>query len=328
VPNGEAGTTIIPLDILEGPDVPGTPIPSGPIGGIISTVVDFFSGIFGGGGHDPGEHLSSLSASTRNDAIQEVVRGEFPLTATAVSIIRSFQQVGVDVEAVVQTQRALQGRDPVTGRLPIPLPEQGGPELVTERFRNLPPIPDVPELVSGTLGFEGIQTMPVDVPLLGSFLPAVRSVVQPSIQGIVGGLAGGFLSEFLRAPQELGMAQVPARAGVPAVGGCPTEKPHTRILRFIKQNTGVSINLSRAKSLIRELGLENAARCLGIGAGEVCSLLIVASPRRRRGISASDIRIVKRTARRFENLKHDLGHLGGRAHTHRRATHRHRHAHK
>ena len=170
--------------------------------------------------------------------------------------------------------------------------------------------------------------MPVDVPLLtSSFLPAVRTVAAPTIQGVLGGLAGGFVSEFLRAPQEMGVGQVPMRQAVPQVTGCPAEKPHTRILRFIKQNTGVSINLSRAKSIIRELGLENAARCLGIGAGEVCSLLIVASPRRRRGISASDIRIVKRTARRFDSLKHDLGHLGGRGvhHIHKRRPRAHAH---
>jgi len=165
--------------------------------------------------------------------------------------------------------------------------------------------------------------MPVDVPLLSSFLPAVRGAA-PTVQGLIGGFTGGLLQEFLRPIQETGLGTVPMRQAVPQaqVAGCP----HTRILRFIKMNTGVSIKLSRAKALIRELGLENAARCLGVTAGEVCSLLIVASPRRRRGISASDIRIVKRTARRFENLRHDLGHLGGRPghHHHRRRSTRHK----
>ncbi len=277
----------------------------------------FSLGSLGGGGHDPGEHLSSLPAHQISAEIQRVVEGK---PATLIS--GSLQATGQFPDIVAL--RLEQGRSPITGRLPIPLPEQGGPGLVTERFQSLPPIFDAPELVAAPLGFEGVS-MPVDVPLLsgfGSLLPAVRQVAQPTIQGVVGGLAGGFLSEFLRAPQETGLGQVPARQ-VAQVSGCPTEKPSTRILRFIKANTGVSIKLTRAKSLIRELGLENAARCLGINMSEACSLLIVASPRRRRGISASDIRIVRRTARRFENLKHDLGHLGGRTghHHHRRRTH-------
>lgn len=331
MPNGEFAAVvppIVPLDVLQGPDVPGTPIPSGPIGGVISAVVDFFSGIFGGGGTTFLEEQHKFAVATpapvRAASIQAFVEGQ-----DADPVFSALLAIGEINEAAVLKKRAEQGRDPITGRLPIPLPEFGGPELVTERFRNLPPIPDVPEVVQGPVGFEGVDIMPVDVPLLSGigtpFLPAVRSVAQPTLQGVVGGLAGGFLSEFLRPIQETGLGTVPMRQAVPQVGGCPAEKPHTRILRAIKMQTGVSINLSRAKSLIRELGLENAARCLGISAGEVCSLLIVASPRRRRGISASDIRIVKRTARRFENLKHALGHLGGRSHHPHRRRHTSRH---
>lgn len=322
MPNGEFAAVAPPirvLDVLEGPPVPGTPIPTGPVGGVISSLVDFFSGLFGGGGTTLLEEQHKFAVATpapvRAASVQAFVEGQ-----PADPVFSALLALGeIDEPAILQL-REEQGRDPITGRLAIPLPEQGGPPLVTERFRNLPPLPEVSPLILGPVGFEGISAMPVDVPLLSTLLPAVRGVVQPTVQGVIGGLAGGFLQEFLRPIQETGLGTVPARVAVPQVGGCPAEKPHTRILRFIKQQTGVSINLSRAKSLIRELGLENAARCLGISAGEVCSLLIVASPRRRRGISASDIRIVKRTARRFENLKHALGHLGGRAahHPHRR----------
>lgn len=308
-------------------DVPGG---SGPVA-IIGPIIDIFTGLFGGGGKSAAEHQAQAEfeaqlAVDTNTVFQAVVRGDvFPDVAT-------FQFAQQFTQPEIDAARLEQGRDPITGKFPIPTPEQGGPELVTERFRNLPPILDAPEFVSAPFGFEGV-TMPVDVPLLaGAFLPAIRGVVQPSIQGIVGGLAGGFLSEFLRPPQEMGLGQVPSRAGTTAVAqvnGCPPEKAHTRILRFIKQSTGVGVKLSRAKSLIKELGLENAARCLGITAMEACSLLLVSSPRRRRGISASDVRIVKRTARRFESLKHDLSHIGGRGPIHhRRRAHKHVHAHK
>jgi len=311
VPNGDASAAMggFPpvVDILEGPEVPGTGIPSGPVGTFIESVVSFFGGLFGGGG-------PQLNIQT---AEQAVARREAAIAAQDQPIIPRVSGIfGLPPSAF-------------SGRFPIPLPEQGGPALVTERFQTLPPIPDVPELVEGPLGFEGITDMPVDVPLLtSSFLPAVRGATTPAITGFLGGIAQDLVQGFFRPVQELGLGQVPARQPATQVSqvGCPPEKPHTRILRFIKMNTGVSIKLSRAKSLIRELGLENAARCLGVNVSEACSLLIVASPRRRRGISASDIRIVKRTARRFENLKHDLGHLSSRTghHHHRRRTSRHK----
>ena len=326
MPNGDSAGGGVPIvDILEGPDVPGTNIPSGPLGGVIGAIV----GLFGGG-----KSAAEQAVQDRFDAQLEIdARKLLPLfiagkEAKTKDEFFFFQAL---LPKIIAGQAALRAAPPVsdvTGLEPIPTPEEGGPALVTERFRNLPPFPIAPDVIQGPLGFEGIEIMPVDVPLLSSFLPAVRGVIQPSIQGVLGGLAGGFLQEFLRAPQEMGLATVPQRAPSIATGGCPTEKPHTRILRFIKQNTGVSINLSRAKSLIRELGLENAARCLGIGDGEVCSLLIVPSPKRRRGISASDIRIVKRTARRFDALKHSLGHLGGRTAPPHRRRHRHAHAHR
>ena len=314
MPNGDASAAMggFPpvVDILEGPEVPGTGIPSGPIGTFIESVVSFFGGLFGGAG--PQLNIQTPEQAEARLAQFQATRDPDPIPGRGGGFT------------------FIPGTSIITGRVAIPPPEQGGPQLVTERFQTLPPIPDAPELVQGPLGFEGITDMPVDVPLLtSSFLPAVRQATTPAITGFLGGIAQDILTGFIRPVQELGLGQVPARQVAPQVSlnGCPPEKPHTRILRFIKMNTGVSIKLSRAKSLIRELGLENAARCLGVTAGDVCSLLIVASPRRRRGISASDIRIVKRTARRFENLKHDLGHLGGRPshHHHRRRSTRHAH---
>lgn len=311
MPNGDPGGGGVPVfDILEGPDVPGTPIPTGPVGGLIEATVGFFSGLFGGGKSAKEQFAQAQWArdiTAGNLAIRERVRGGgLPPTAeewTQLQLEMSPQDAQAWITAATPS--------PITGRLPIPTPELGGPPLVTERLINMP--------------------MVVDAPLLqGSFLPALRQATTPAVTGFIGGLAQDLVSGlFARPLGELGLGQIPMAqpTAVARVGGCPPEKPSTRILRFIKQNTGVSINLSRAKSLIRELGLENAARCLGITAQEVCQLLIVASPRRRRGISASDIRIVKRTARRFEALKHSLGHLGGRP-THHRRGHRHGHAHK
>ncbi len=335
MPNGDVSGGGIPVvDILEGPEVPGTGIPSGPIGAFIESVVSFFGGLFGGGGG-----FQVVQTAAERDA--------------RIAAFRASQDAPTIPGRTGVT--FIPGTSIVTGRAPIPTPAEGGPPLVTERFADIPgpfvapePLPILQELgipfleepiieplrfVPGPIPEPDVleEKMPVDVPLLtASFLPALRQATTPAVTGFLGGLAQDVVSGlFARPLGELGLGQVPIRQPQVTAQGvlCPPEKPHTRILRFIKQNTGVSINLSRAKSLIRELGLENAARCLGIGAGEVCSLLIVASPRRRRGISASDVRIVKRTARRFESLKHDLSHIGGRAAPHHRRR-RSAHAHK
>jgi len=171
--------------------------------------------------------------------------------------------------------------------------------------------------------------MAVDVPILQAGvggLPALLGRTQPIIGGVLGGLAQDIVSGFLRAPQEMGAAQVPQR--VPQAQ-MPMEKPSTRILRRIFQNTGVRIKLSAAKALTRQLGLQAAANCLRVSVMDLCTLIITPSPRRRRGISGSDIRIVKRTARRFQSLQEDLSGLVSRrrAAPRRRARHVHGIAH-
>ncbi len=243
---------------------------------------------------------------------------------------------------------------------PIPTPAQGGPPLVTERFADLPgpfvapaPLPILQELgipfvdepepifvpppipispfVPGPAPVPDVEEeelpMAADAPLLAGFLPAVRGAL-PQIAGpTAGAIGGGLISDvlsglFARAPQETGLGQVPlpARRGVTAVA---QERPSTRILRQVQMATGVRVKLSSAKALIRQLGLQNGARCLGISITDACTLIITPSPRRRRGISGSDIRIVKRTARRFQALQEDLSGLGrrGRAPARRRVRH-------
>ncbi len=248
--------------------------------------------------------------------------------------------------------------DPVTLKTifpgdPIPTPAEGGPPLVTERFAALPgPFvsePDIPILQELGIPFpEPIRPAPLpfqprpipepdvleeekmalDVPLFtSSLLPALRQATTPAVTGFFGGLAQDVVSGlFARAPQELGVGQVPMRAPATGLGRCPPEKPSTRILRQIQMATGVRVKLSSVKALVRQLGLENGARCLGISITDACTLIITPSPRRRRGISGSDIRIVKRTARRFQSLQEDLSGLVSRRRAAPRRKPRHVHA--
>ena len=234
---------------------------------------------------------------------------------------------------------------PVTGRAPIPSPAEGGPPLVTGQIPDVPfqeeePLPILQELgipfldpfVRGQFPRFGPTRVPdverfdmaVDAPILQAGvggLPALLGRTQPIIGGVLGGLAQDIVSGFLRAPQEMGAAQVPQRIARP---GMAMEKPSTRILRRIFENSGVRVKLSSAKSLAKQLGLQNAANCLRITVMELCTLLITPSPRRRRGISGSDIRIVKRTARRFQSLQEDLSGLVSRR---RAAPRRRKHVH-
>jgi len=341
-PNGDVAVGGVPI-----------PIPTDP--SFFTDPVGTFLGFFGFGGSGIDENVAQIRENQRQadfaNAVQQRIIAGLPLRG-AEDVLRF---------SIVQPQlgaaRIAQGRDPTTGRFPIPTPAEGGPPLVTERFADLPgPVVDpglgilggfelrgIPEPVFGVSQFPAPiprpipepdvleEAMAVDAPLLagfGSLLPAIRQAAPATIGGFLGSVTEQLIPAlFSRAPQEIGLGQVPQIA---ARQICPpgVEKPSTRILRMIKQNTGVSVKLTRAKALIRELGLQNAARCLGIGAQEACALLIAASPRRRRGISGSDIRIVKRTARRFESLKHALGHLGGRAAPHHARRKRHVVTHK
>ena len=318
-------------------DVPGG---TGVIGPIVSLVTSTLGRFFGGGGHDPGEHLSSLPSIQISNEIQRVVEG-FSGTRITQSLIETGQFP--DIAAL----RVEQGRDPITGRFPILTPAQGGPPLVTERFADLPgpfvrepalpilqelgiPFPEPEAFLPRARGLPEPdvleEDMAIDVPLLSGFgglLPAVRGVAAPTVSGFIGGLAQDVLSGlFARAPQELGVGQVPMRRAQAAIA----ERPSTRILRQILNATGVRVKLSSAKALVRQLGLQNGARCLGISITDACTLIITPSPRRRRGISGSDIRIVKRTARRFQSLQEDLSGLVSRRRAAPRRKARHVHA--
>ena len=285
------------------------------------------------------------------DVVLAPVQAVSTVVSTIVGAIPGVPEEATSFEALART--IIGGGDepgaavsPITGRAPIPLPSEGGPPLVTERFREEEPLPilqelGIPFLDPGFLDpritqpvFGPVRTpdvgrfdMAVDAPLLAGVggLPAIFQRTTPIIGGVLGGLAQDILSGFLRAPQELGAAQVPARRA-PQLMQRQMEKPSTRILRRIFENTGVRIKLSAAKALTRQLGLEAAANCLRVTVMELCTLIITPSPRRRRGISGSDIRIVKRTARRFQSLQEDLSGLVSRRRAAPRRRKQHVHA--
>ena len=292
------------------------------------TIGTFIAGLFGGG--DSGFRVVQTAAQ------RDVRVAEFARQKAADPIF--FPQA----TSLIQT---------ITGRAPIPTPAEGGPPLVTAQVPDVPfeeePLPILQELGIPFVDpfvpvqqFRSFEPGPAPFPDVEGFdmaadatifqagiggLPAILGRTQPVVGGVIGGLIQDIAGRFLRAPQELGAGQIPARV---AQAGrlCPPERPSTRILRQIQMNTGVRIKLSSAKALVRQLGLENGARCLGISITDACTLIITPSPRRRRGISGSDIRIVKRTARRFQSLQEDLSGLVSRRRAAPRRRARHVHA--
>lgn len=271
------------------------------------------------------------------------------VVSTIVGAIPGVPEEAVSFPALAETLFGGGGGtvSPITGRAPIALPGEGGPPLVTAGVPDVPfqreELPILQELgipfaLDPFFRQPSFQPGPVRFPDVEEFdmppifqagvggLPAIIRQTGPAIAGAVGGalsdLVGGL---FARAPQELGAGQVPIpmprRGAVMAM-----EKPSTRILRRIFENTGVRIKLSSVKALTRQLGLEPAANCLRVSIMELCTLIITPSPRRRRGISGSDIRIVKRTARRFQSLQEDLSGLVSRRRAAPRRKPRHVHA--
>ena len=290
--------------------------------------------------------------------VADVVLAPISAISTVVSeiagLIPGVPEEAVSFPALAETIFGGGDVSAITGRAPIPSPAEGGPPLAA-RPGGFPDVEELPILQELGIPFMDFPTggtsfidpftqfrqfqpgpapvpdvedfMAVDVPILQSGvggLPAILGRTTPIIGGVLGGLAQDIVSGFLRAPQELGTAQIPARV---AQAGrlCPPERPSTTILRRIFQNTGVRIKLSAVKALTRQLGLQAAANCLRVSVTELCTLIITPSPRRRRGISGSDIRIVKRTARRFQSLQEDLSGLVSkrRAAPRRRARHVH-----
>jgi len=299
--------------VPNGADVAGVPIPiplplpdfPGPTFGDVGRAIAGFFGFGGGSGPTQAPVPAGFVPS-----------GEFAGTIDVRTGLPPTEQVLFGAEhGNIFLQRAL-------GRAPIPTPAQGGPPLVTERFQALPgpfvPQPDIPILQELGIPFpEPLfpfqprpipepdvleEEMAVDSPLLagfGSLVPAVRSVATPTVSGFLGGLAQDVLSGFLRAPQELGAAQVPMRP--PGGQMMAAEKPSTRILRQIRASTGVRVKLASAKALIRQLGLQNGARCLGISVTDACTLIITSSPS---GLVSRRRAAPRRRARHVHAIQH------------------------
>lgn len=95
-------------------------------------------------------------------------------------------------------------------------------------------------------------------------------------------------------------------------------KPNGPVVSSTGRLTGVRVggryfSNRRIVGLAKQLGLQQAANCLGVDAGIVCQAIINVPRRRSRGISSRDLRTTKRVARRLHGMSKDLKKaVGGR----------------
>jgi len=78
------------------------------------------------------------------------------------------------------------------------------------------------------------------------------------------------------------------------------------ILNVARENTGQRVTKNKIIDAAKNCGIELAADTFGLSETEVCKVIVAGRARRRRGISAADVRRTKRTLRFVRSIKKDL----------------------
>lgn len=117
----------------------------------------------------------------------------------------------------------------------------------------------------------------------------------------------------------IGMARLPQALGVagsflPSLFGpsTPGKNRLQTILAAARQSTGGPVTRNNIIDAAKVCGLEVAAQTFGLSVENVCFVVVKGRSRRRRGISAADIRRTKRTIRFVKSLRKDLMAVKGR----------------
>ncbi len=148
-------------------------------------------------------------------------------------------------------------------------------------------------------------------------MPFSLSGLTSFVSGL-GGLATTVAS-FIppRAPAAVGPAVVPA-ALAPAIiprlaplvrgmiGGIAAGVTIAELLRRSRESTGRSVSVKKIVEAARVCGLEVAAETFGLSVTEICTIIVSRRRRRRRGISATDLRRTRSTIRKITNMRRDF----------------------
>ena len=155
----------------------------------------------------------------------------------------------------------------------------------------------------------GRQLPPTATPIRG---PTATSVVPvpggaaTQVVNIAGGR--GFGTEgFGVQRQRVGFVAGAARAVAPFFGtGAAVGFGLSEILMRSRENTGQRVTKNKIIDAAKHCGIELAADTFGISESDVCKVIVTGRTRRRRGISAADVRRTKRTLRFVGRIKKDL----------------------
>jgi len=160
---------------------------------------------------------------------------------------------------------------------------------------------------SGSAAVIGRQVAPVQQrftqPILTSTVPVPFGPVRQVQQQIRGFGTQGFGVQRRR----VGLtSQVSRIAGGMFGAGLAAGGIVSDILRTSRENTGLRVTRNKVIDAAKACGIELAADTFGISEGDVCKVILAGRTRRRRGISAADVRRTKRTLRFVRTIKKDL----------------------
>ena len=134
-----------------------------------------------------------------------------------------------------------------------------------------------------------IVPVPVNVPRIG-FAPSSRFAGGGGTRTLTGGIAGTAIR----------MGGGLFGAGV-AAGTIVSE-----ILQRARENSGQRVTKNKIIDSARACGIELTAQTFGLSETDVCKVIVAGRSRRRRGVSAADVRRTKRTLRFVRSIKKDL----------------------
>lgn len=97
---------------------------------------------------------------------------------------------------------------------------------------------------------------------------------------------------------------------LPGLGAAGAVSLMGQILEMARQNTGRRVTKRQIITAAKVCGIGLAAQSFGLSESQVCQVIAAGAPRRRRGISAADLRRTRATIRKVHTIQRDLKALG------------------
>lgn len=155
----------------------------------------------------------------------------------------------------------------------------------------------------------GRQLAPVAIPVAA---PAMTSVVPTPAGGVstvvnLGGGQGFAANGFGVQRRRVGFVGGAARAIAPFFGaGVLAGGVISEVLQRARENTGQRVTKNKIIDSAKFCGIELTADTFGLSESDVCKVIVAGRSRRRRGISAADVRRTKRTLRFVRTIRADF----------------------